>query len=432
MRHFSDSMFSWKATAVVLVFGVIIYFILHSDKLPVQVHGTVEPGFELVEQAFRRNFENGLEQYGNAFSVYHNNRLVVDLWGGYADKESEYPWQQDTMSVFWSTTKSVAALCVSILVDRGVVKYEDLVTKHWPEFGKHGKGNVTIEMMLSHQAGMPCIDAEVTTEIVNDLKKLCKIIEDQKPQLPPGRGFAYHTVTHGYLISCLFPRIDPRRRTVGSFFKEEVADKFGIDFHIGLPKELHYRIARLSKQTMTFTNLQFLPETLFAMIGRKGAIARRTVFEQKPLFLMHPELLNSWAFQSAELAAIGGIGTARSQSKLYNILLNQGTADGITLISSKTLKKAMEQVTSGQDQNFQVRSVNLQFTRGGFCLTDFDGLGRSFGSFGYGRQLGFLNKRYNVTFGFLTNGINGFGMMWDARTSNLLDALHKSLENINR
>lgn len=336
--------FSWKAAAVALVFGITVYFNLYSDKLPVQVHGTVELGFELVEQAFRRNFEEGFEQYGNAFAVYHNNRLVVDLWGGYADKESEYPWQSDTLSVFWSTTKSVAALCVSVLVDRGVVKYEDLVTKYWPEFGKHGKGNITIEMMLSHQAGIPCIDAEITAEIVSDLTKLCKIIEDQKPQLPPGRGFAYHTVTHGYLISCLLPKIDQQRRTVGQFFKAEVAEKFGIDFHIGLPKELHYRVARLSKQPMTFSNLQFLPETIFSMIGAKGAIARRTVFEQKPLFLMHPELMNSWAFQAAELAAIGGIGTARSQAKLYNILLNQGTVDGVTLLSSETLKKVCRRV----------------------------------------------------------------------------------------
>ena len=76
---------------------------------------------------------------------------VVDLWGGYADKESARLWKKDTMNVAFSTTKAVAALCVGKLVDEGRLSWDDLVTKYWPEFGKNGKANITVRWIMAHR-----------------------------------------------------------------------------------------------------------------------------------------------------------------------------------------------------------------------------------------------------------------------------------------
>jgi len=40
----------------------------------------------------------------------------------------------DHKTVIMSTGKSVASVLFSRMVDQGVVNYDDLVSKHWPEF----------------------------------------------------------------------------------------------------------------------------------------------------------------------------------------------------------------------------------------------------------------------------------------------------------
>lgn len=336
------------------------------------------------------------------------------------------------MSTFWSTTKASAALCIAILVDRGVVKYDDLVTKHWPEFGKHGKRNVTIEMMLAHQAGMPCVDHELTTEIIGDRKQLCRILEDQKPQLPPGQHHAYHTLVHGYLISCLFPKIDPGKRTVGQFFKEEVADKFGIDFYIGLPKHLHYRCARIGENSIGLIGYMSMIITGLRMLGSDATLARRTFVEQTPPFLLKPIIANSFDVRSTEIAGGGGIGTARAQAKLYNLLLNGENNKGKSLVSSAVLKKAFVQITSGNDMNLGVAGFHTQFTRGGFYIGDLDSEhhGTLIGSPGYGMQAGYLRRDLNLTFAFNTNGMDRTSLLSDPRIENIVTAVYRSIEKL--
>ena len=64
------------------------------------------------------------------------------------------PWQPDTMSVSFSTTKGVTATALHILVDRGLIDYDDPVAKFWPEFAREGKERITVRHLLCHQAGL--------------------------------------------------------------------------------------------------------------------------------------------------------------------------------------------------------------------------------------------------------------------------------------
>ena len=66
---------------------------------------------------FRKNMVQGLEK-GGAYSVYHKGELVVDLWGGFANELSEWPWQRDTVTKLFSSSKGPGAIAVAVLVDR--------------------------------------------------------------------------------------------------------------------------------------------------------------------------------------------------------------------------------------------------------------------------------------------------------------------------
>ncbi|KIH52069.1 hypothetical protein ANCDUO_17835 [Ancylostoma duodenale] len=92
----------------------------------------------------------------------------------------------------------MAALCVARLVDQKLLRYDDLVTKFWPEFGKNGKENITVRWLLGHRT----------------------------PNWPPGTETGYHALTYGWLVDQIIRRVDPKHRSVGVYFKEEFVQKY--------------------------------------------------------------------------------------------------------------------------------------------------------------------------------------------------------------
>ncbi|TKR81203.1 hypothetical protein L596_015116 [Steinernema carpocapsae] len=176
--------------------------------------------FADVFDVFRTNFENGLESEGAAFSVFFEGRLVVDLYGGFANKKHGLFWQRDTKSILFSTSKSICAIIVAHLVEKGKLSYDDKVVKFWPEFEKHGKGDIT--------AGLPYQNVITTIEDFKNWSKIAKIFEDSEPVWTPGTKTGYHALSIGLLIDQVLRRVDEKGRGVNEYFKEEIQGKYGI------------------------------------------------------------------------------------------------------------------------------------------------------------------------------------------------------------
>lgn len=109
----------------------------------VEIHGLCEPRFEAVKDAFTRNFEEGME-VGASFAVTINGKYVIDIWGGYQDKEKTQPWEKDTICNVYSTTKVPTVLCTMMCVDRELLDLDEKVAKYWPEFAQNGKENILV------------------------------------------------------------------------------------------------------------------------------------------------------------------------------------------------------------------------------------------------------------------------------------------------
>ncbi|KAK6053542.1 beta-lactamase [Cooperia oncophora] len=233
-------------------FALLAHFIadkLHT-KLPLHFDGHVEKGYESIQKAFEQNFLDGWEAEGASFAVFVKGQKVVDIWGGYADKQAARIWKEDTLSVAFSTTKAVAAVCIAMLADRGRLKYEDPISKYWPGFAKNGKENITIEWALSHMAGLPYFDTPITEEMARDHNLMRKAIESETPKLPAGRSSGYHLLTYGWLADQIVRHTDEKHRGVGQYFREEIAKPHGIDFHIGLNSSEEHRVARATLPTV--------------------------------------------------------------------------------------------------------------------------------------------------------------------------------------
>src|SRR5262245_25666567 len=98
--------------------------------------GYVASGYEPVAEQLGR-FVAEDRAYSAAFCAYVDGRAVVDIWAG-AEADGH-----GIQGVF-SSTKGCAAMCIGMLVDRGLVDLDDRVARYWPEFDAGGKGAVTV------------------------------------------------------------------------------------------------------------------------------------------------------------------------------------------------------------------------------------------------------------------------------------------------
>src|SRR5689334_9092809 len=208
--------------------------------------GHVRPGYEPVAEAFAENFTRRGE-LGGACCVYRYGEKVVDIWGGIADEPSRRPWREDTLVIVWSATKGLAAMTLALAHSRGWLDYDEPVCRYWPEFAQSGKERVTVRQLLAHQAGLFAFDEPVDVDVVRDLDRLAEVLARQKPRWEAGERVAYHAITLGFHEGELVRRIDPRHRSLGQFFQEEIAAPLGAEAYIRLPASIpNDRLATLS------------------------------------------------------------------------------------------------------------------------------------------------------------------------------------------
>jgi CubicO group peptidase (beta-lactamase class C family) len=212
----------------------------------VEIAGFAKPSYVAVKDAFAANFAEDRE-LGARFSLVEAGEVVVDLWAGHADRKRTSPFDETTLTPVFSTTKAVAALLIARLVDAGRLAYDQTVASVWPEFAQAGKGEVTVEQALSHQAGLPGFPDEMEASDWFDWDLICRKLAAMAPMWPPGTASGYHPVTYGYIAGEIFRRVDGR--TMGRALREDLAGPLGLDLWIGLPDREHPRAAELQRPT---------------------------------------------------------------------------------------------------------------------------------------------------------------------------------------
>ncbi|MEZ4369732.1 MAG: serine hydrolase domain-containing protein [Polyangiaceae bacterium] len=175
---------------------------------PLVVHGHAAPEFIRVRDALWRQLKR--TGGGAAVSVYYQGECVVDVWGGVRD-ETGRPWERDTLSVSFSTTKGVASTALHLLVDRGLVDYDAPVARYWPEFAQAGKAAITVRQLMSHQAGLYGLSelAERAEDLL-DWELMVARLAAAAPAHRPGSHSAYHALTYGFLVGEIVRRVSGR------------------------------------------------------------------------------------------------------------------------------------------------------------------------------------------------------------------------------
>jgi CubicO group peptidase (beta-lactamase class C family) len=304
----------------------------------IEIQGYCDPRFSAVKGAFRKNFESG-EELGASFAATIDGKFVVDIWAGFMDAAKKRPWERDTIVNVYSTTKVMTALCALMLVDRGQLDLDAPVAKYWPEFAQAGKAKIPVRYLLSHSAGLAGVDEKVPLEGLYDWKGMVKLLEKQKPLWEPGKNCGYHALTFGFLVGEVIRRITGK--TVGTFFREEVAIPLNADFYIGLPQEQERRVAELIPPTDAkpgeagYIDPATTPEVVRKAVGNPPLDANTAIHSRDR------------AWQAAEIPAANGHGNARSIARVGAALACGGELDGVRLLGMTTIEKAIiEQIYS--------------------------------------------------------------------------------------
>ena len=151
--------------------------------------------FGAVRQALAESLDQ--DDVGASAAVYLDGEPVVDIWGGYADADRTVPWQSDTITNVFSTTKTMVALCALILADRGDLDFDAPVARYWPEFGAAGKGGVLVRHVLAHTAGLADFDGPLSAGDLYDWGAVTARLAAQAPRWEPGTLAGYHSLTRG-------------------------------------------------------------------------------------------------------------------------------------------------------------------------------------------------------------------------------------------
>ncbi|MGO4455073.1 serine hydrolase domain-containing protein [Arthrobacter sp. RAF14] len=362
---------------------------------PVTVHGAVAPGFERTRQAFAQGFEDR-PGMGAAVSVYRDGEKVVDLWAGTRDARSGQDWEEDTAAVMFSCTKGLASVLVARLVEQGLVDYDVPLATYWPEFAAQGKDRLTVREALGHRAGLSAVRENLTREQILDWEFMTDLLAAQEPLWEPGSGYAYHSITHGWLSGELIRRVTGR--SAGTLF-QEVFSPVSAEAWLGLPAEEENRVAHISLSEAYRQGVQAMQQlpNPFAASGPTlgGALPPELVTEDRGA--------NDRAFHAAEFPAAGAISTARGLAALWSATVRD-TA-GVTLVAPETLENALRPVSEGP-QELDIPGPWADRFAAGFQLpgTDQDLLSPSgFGHYGAGGQLAFADPTHGVGFGYLSN-----------------------------
>ena len=354
----------------------------------------VAPGWEPVRDAFLEGFDKG-EEHGAQVAVYHRGSCVVDLTGGWQDKDHTVPYGPDALQVVFSTTKGITSIAVAMCVEQGLLDYPEKVATYWPEFAAQGKGDITVAQLLSHRGGLYTVDGPITLEEALDWDTVTQRLSVTAPRFPVDSGHGYHAITFGWLAGELVRRVTGK--SLGTFVRDHIVAPLGAEFHIGLPEHLEPRVARLLAHPIP----KFPPEIARIMMERSApgtrgaeALSVNGAFGQGAF--------NKPEVHRAEIPGANGIGNARSLARIYAATL--GEVDGVRLLGDDALARATVNNTPEGEMDMVLISETV-FAMGFMLHCDrskFSGPG-AFGHNGAGGSVSFADPVRSMGFSYVMN-----------------------------
>ena len=368
-------------------------------------YGVYEKRFENVFNKFNTNLASSID-IGASFAVYSNGKLLVDLAGGFKNKDKTELWTPTTTVCVHSTGKGIVAMCLAILIEKGMLNLDSKVSEYWTEFGASNKTDIKVRTLLSHQAGLYAWKEKMTESDFLNWNYCTELLAAQETLHIPGTKICYHAKSIGFLVGELIKRISGK--SVGEFLKEELVDPLNVSCTIGTPISYHSEIAELISSpdlNAAFNDRDKIDKYTMSAFLNPGNRTRTA---------------NTEEFKVAEIPALNCHSNSVSLAKLYDYFFNSN------LVSNSTLESITSIEIKGEDQ---VMKRPMQWSPVGFSVGGGKLFGTSSGSFGHtgwGGSMAFTDPENNLSIAYTMNLLTG-SMLGDNRALELVAETYKSL-----
>jgi CubicO group peptidase (beta-lactamase class C family) len=288
-------------------------------------------------------------------------------------------------------------------------------------FATGGKERITVQQLLSHQAGLFALDERPTRSLVADPDRLAIVLARQKPAWPAGTRQAYHAITLGFYESELLRRVDPGHRTLGRFFQDEIATPLGLEFYIRLPEEIpDSRLAPLHRFGMAAAIVHMPLRLTLAVMNPRSRFRRALQGSELP------EQSERVYARNQEVPAGGGVGTARALARGFGVFATGAKELGLR---EETLRQLMAPAVPPA-RGFRDACVKVEIR----LSLGFEKPGpkhpfthpSAFGHPGTGGSLGFADPHAQIGFGYIPNRMGTY--LDDPRAGALRKATYRSIK----
>ena len=389
-----------------------------------RVLGKYDLKFQQVLEQFIDNFEIRHE-IGASCNLTLEGKTVVDLWGGSLPRSNK-PWEKDTVVTVFSATKGAMALCAHLLRDKGLLDFDQPVSKYWPEFAKNGKEDAVVRMALDHSLGLPHYRTPIPEGGFYDYEYMVKRTEDEHAFWSPGTRIGYHAISMAWTVGELVRRASGER--LGEFFRKHLANQLSIDFWIGRDSKLEsYKVSPVVQAT---ADEHWLNSKFFK---------KAQAVEVSPTKLFMRDFgkidVNSQVCHASEIGSANGITNARGLANLYKPFANVTShackklisLEGATRIGglfSGCLEDATLVMPTKFSEGFMVSMDNR--SRADLINSSVIMGEHAYGHVGAGGSIGFADPGTTLSFGYAMNKL-GSGLLLNERGQNLIDASYHSL-----
>lgn len=313
------------------------------------LNGHCDERFSEVRDLLATNIEAGVE-VGASLFVSIGGETVIDLWGGWTDREHSAHWVKDTIVNVFSATKTVTSLAVLMLVDRGLIDLDAPVARYWPEFAQNGKERALVRHLLSHTLGLPAWEPPFSMAEALDVPQSTARLAAQAIWWEPGTRGSYHASSFGHLNGELVRRVTGL--SIGQFIAREIAAPLAADVYLGLDEDMFRRVATVypADEFAPPRNPAAGPAPVNDPLTVERAIAARTRLgsfsgqKRDPL-----TLFNSPEWRRSQLAGSSGHANARGIGRVMGVLANGGMSQGVRLLTPQTIAEVFKEQFRGID-----------------------------------------------------------------------------------
>jgi len=303
--------------------------IKHSDEVdPVSV-GMTEEGVEAIWRSVEEIYRTGTHP-AISLCFRRQGKVILNRAIGHAsgngpnatDNRSQKLMQPETPVCYFSGSKAITAFLIHLLNEDKLIDLHDPVSFYLPEFGQHGKQNISIHQVLSHRSGMAKMPDSVHIDSLADNNEIWKHLCATKIPTTQTSKLAYHALTGGYILERIINKVTDM--SIQEFLDLRVRKPMKMKyFRYGLPPK---QASDLADNYATGFKPIF-PVSYFIKRALGGSFERVA------------KTSNTAIYHNAVIPSANLMGTAEEMGRFYQMLLNNGTWEGKQICSPMTVRR---------------------------------------------------------------------------------------------